>query len=85
MKLPPEPGCLGRRTLKIETIGDFADCKIKPRIRISGRWLEQAGFKPGQPGRGSAGQGLASNLLLGHSRTKHADPFPGHQAIRLSQ
>ena len=47
MKLTPEPGCLGRRTLKIETIGDFADCKIKPRIRISGRWLAQAGFKPG--------------------------------------
>jgi hypothetical protein len=36
-----------RRTLKIEAIGDFAYNKIKPRIRLSGHWLEQAGFKPG--------------------------------------
>lgn len=35
------------RTLKIEAIGDFALRKIKPRIRLSGQWLEQAGFKPG--------------------------------------
>ena len=35
------------RMLKIEAIGDFAYRKVKPRIRLSGRWLEQAGFKPG--------------------------------------
>ena len=35
------------RTLKIEAIGDFAYRRIKPRIRLSGQWLEQAGFKPG--------------------------------------
>lgn len=35
------------RTLKIEAIGDFAYRKIKPRIRLSGHWLEKAGFKPG--------------------------------------
>ena len=35
------------RTLKIEAIGDFAKGKIKPRIRLTGHWLEQAGFKPG--------------------------------------
>ncbi len=35
------------RSLKIETIGDFAKRKIKPRIRLSGHWLERAGFKPG--------------------------------------
>jgi hypothetical protein len=35
------------RSLKIETVGDFAYCKTKPRIRLSGQWLEQAGFKPG--------------------------------------
>ena len=34
-------------TLKIEAVGDFAGRKIKPRIRISGYWVEQAGFKPG--------------------------------------
>ena len=35
------------RNLKIEAIGDFAYRKIKPRIRLSGHWLERAGFKPG--------------------------------------
>ena len=35
------------RTLKIEAVGDFAYRKIKPRIRLSGQWLEKAGFKPG--------------------------------------
>jgi hypothetical protein len=35
------------RSLKIEAIGDFAYHKIKPRIRLSGHWLEKAGFKPG--------------------------------------
>jgi len=38
---------VSRRTLKIEAIGDFAYNKIKPRIRLSGHWLERAGFKPG--------------------------------------
>jgi hypothetical protein len=36
-----------QRTLKIEAIGDFAYRKVKPRIRLIGHWLEQAGFKPG--------------------------------------
>jgi hypothetical protein len=36
------------RTLKIEAVGDFACGEIKPRIRLSGLWLERAGFKPGQ-------------------------------------
>lgn len=35
------------RNLKIEAVGDFAYRKIKPRIRLSGHWLEKAGFKPG--------------------------------------
>jgi len=35
------------RSLKIEAVGDFACHQIKPRIRLSGLWLEQAGFKPG--------------------------------------
>ena len=35
------------RTLKIEAVGDFAACKVKPRIRICGDWLDRAGFKPG--------------------------------------
>jgi hypothetical protein len=36
------------RKLKIEAIGDFAYRKVKPRIRLSGRWLEEAGFTPGK-------------------------------------
>jgi len=35
------------RSLKIETVGDFAAGKTKPLIRLSGGWLERAGFKPG--------------------------------------
>ena len=35
------------RTLQIEADGDFCKGLIKPKIRIMGRWLEQAGFKPG--------------------------------------
>lgn len=36
-----------KRTLKIERTGDFFRRKIVPRIRLNGKWLEQAGFKPG--------------------------------------
>jgi len=36
-----------QRTLKIEAVGDFARGDIKPRIRLTGHWLERAGFKPG--------------------------------------
>ena len=35
------------RTLKIEATGDFFRRKISPKIRLTGRWLERAGFKPG--------------------------------------
>jgi len=38
---------LKTRSLKIEAVGDFATGKTKPLIRLSGGWLEQAGFKPG--------------------------------------
>ena len=37
----------GVRTLKIEAVGDFAGNKVKPRIRLTGHWLERAGFRPG--------------------------------------
>lgn len=39
---------MNRRTLKIEATGDFAARKITPKIRLGGRWLERAGFPPGQ-------------------------------------
>jgi len=35
------------RSLKIETVGDFAAGKTKPLIRLHGSWLERAGFKSG--------------------------------------
>lgn len=35
------------RSLKIERTGDFFRKKIIPRIRLNGKWLEAAGFKPG--------------------------------------
>lgn len=35
------------RSLKIEATGDFLRQKITPKIRLTGKWLERAGFKPG--------------------------------------
>jgi len=35
------------RMLKIEADGDFWKGLLKPKIRLVGRWLERAGFKPG--------------------------------------
>jgi len=36
------------RTLKIEADGDFWKGLTIPKIRLMGRWLERAGFNPGQ-------------------------------------
>jgi Toxin SymE, type I toxin-antitoxin system len=35
------------RILTIEKTGDAYAGKVRPRIRLAGRWLEKAGFKPG--------------------------------------
>ena len=35
------------RRLKIEEHGDSWNGLLKPKIRLMGRWLEKAGFKPG--------------------------------------
>ena len=35
------------RNLKIEADGDAWKRQVKPKIRLIGRWLEQAGFRPG--------------------------------------
>ncbi|MHB1463458.1 MAG: SymE family type I addiction module toxin [Armatimonadota bacterium] len=40
----PDPAI---RKLKIEADGDPYKSAIKPKMRITGRWLERAGFKPG--------------------------------------
>ena len=36
------------RRLKIEADGDAWKGRIKPKIRLMGRWLQQAGFSPGR-------------------------------------
>ena len=35
------------RRLKVEEHGDGWKNGLKPKIRLIGRWLEQAGFRPG--------------------------------------
>ena len=44
-RVEPQPTI---RTLQIEAEGDPWKGLIKPKIRLMGRWLEQAGFKPGR-------------------------------------
>jgi hypothetical protein len=36
------------RTLQIESDGDAWKGRLKPKIRLTGRWLERAGFPPGE-------------------------------------
>ena len=38
---------MNTRTLRIEATGEFWLGKITPKIRLTGQWLERAGFKPG--------------------------------------
>ena len=38
---------MSTRTLKIEAAGDFWRGQVSPKIRLTGQWLERAGFKPG--------------------------------------
>ena len=45
--MPPLEPPLPVRKLKIEADGDFSKGLIKPKIRLTGRWLERAGFRPG--------------------------------------
>ena len=50
---------MSTRNLRIERTGDSYHGKITPKIRLTGQWLDRAGFKPGhrvevrleQPGR----------------------------------
>jgi hypothetical protein len=42
-----KPEILPVRTLKIEADGAVRNGHIKPKIRLMGKWLEDAGFKPG--------------------------------------
>jgi hypothetical protein len=38
---------MSARTLKIEASGDFFRGRVVPKVRLTGQWLERAGFKPG--------------------------------------
>lgn len=44
---PPNDPRASARTLKIEADGDSWKGLVKPKIRLMGRWLERAGFIPG--------------------------------------
>jgi hypothetical protein len=63
------------RTLKIEAVGDFAYRKIKPRIRLSGQWLEQAGFKPGHRVEISSSKAGELSLQFREENSKSDDPY----------
>ena len=70
------------RTLKIEAAGDFWHGRVVPKIRLTGKWLERAGFKPGnRVAIEMSGQGRMTltfqpasdnNLHLPHSATLRA-------------
>lgn len=36
------------RRIKVETIGDYFKRKTAAGIRLKGKWLQNAGFKPGE-------------------------------------
>ena len=38
---------MSTRSLQIERSGDFWRRDIRPKIRLTGKWLERAGFKAG--------------------------------------
>ena len=38
---------MSTRSLAVEASGDFFYRRVRPKIRLSGRWLERAGFRPG--------------------------------------
>ena len=58
------------RTLKIEATGDFFRRTVRPKIRLTGQWLERAGFKPGHRVQVElTGEGV---LTLRFVRSEHA-------------
>lgn len=61
------------RILKIEADGDPWKGLIKPKIRIMGRWLERAGFKPGN-------RVQVMCLAPGVIELRSSDPLLGNEA-----
>ena len=64
------------RNLKIEEAGDFWRGRVVPKIRLTGKWLERAGFKPGNRVEVQmSGQGTLTLRFLPPSPC-HADTAP---------
>jgi Toxin SymE, type I toxin-antitoxin system len=71
---------MNTRTLKIESTGDFCYGKVSPKIRLSGQWLERAGFKSGHRVEVHISEpGLLTLRLLGKTECA-ATPIPETQA-----
>lgn len=46
-EIPKQALSMPSRSLKIEEAGDVYKGGLKPRIRLTGNWLQRAGFDPG--------------------------------------
>ena len=63
---------MNTRTLQIEATGDFWTGKLKPKIRLTGQWLERAGFKPGSRVKVESDEpGILTLRVLGQSTIKN--------------
>jgi hypothetical protein len=63
---------MSARTLKIEETGDFFRHDVRPKIRLTGQWLERAGFKAGHRVQVElTGEGV---MTLRFVRCEHATP-----------
>jgi hypothetical protein len=73
---------IARRTLKIEPLGDPWRGKVFAGIRLRGRWLLNAGFRPGQrvsvwvTSPGSLQLRVVPESLITESRASEPDQSP---------
>jgi len=76
----PEERRVSARTLKIEADGDPWKGLIKPKIRLMGRWLEAAGFPPGNRVQVTClGHGVIELRSLGSLILNDSEPPPPGQ------
>jgi hypothetical protein len=74
---------MNTRTLKIEAAGDYWRGRVVPKIRLTGKWLERAGFKPGNRVEiKSDGQGM---LTLRFEPSHDNRSFQPHSATLRTQ
>ena len=63
------------RTLTIEASGDFWRGNVVPKIRLTGQWLERAGFKPGNRVEiKSSGQGTITLRFVDQTSVPTMEP-----------